>query len=198
MELTSCERAFIQPNGCVTAGLEPWQVSFWWEWKWFPPKEWGWIQSSPYKLDAHFTSKLHPGNRKNKLDSTQEDIFLHHLIIWAWNHNACQMKKWWCRMWKSVVFRENIHGPGRLSHKVVSKLPLPKFWVTTKARFSGQISHHGFQLKIYELSLVPWNIKGCVYFPHCIPPVILIKIIWNLLVFLLPVIHFKPKEVSRP
>lgn len=120
MELTSCERAFIQPNGCVTAGLEPWQVSIWWEWKWFPPKEWGWIQSSPYKLDAHFTSKLHPGNRKNKLDSTQEDIFLHHLIIWAWNHNACQMKKWWCRMWKSVVFRENIHGPGRLSHKVVA------------------------------------------------------------------------------
>lgn len=31
----------------------------------FLPKERGWIQSSPYKLDARFISKLYPKKKKN-------------------------------------------------------------------------------------------------------------------------------------
>lgn len=65
------------------------------------------FKTSPWEQKKQ--ARFHPGGH----------FFLRHLIIWAWNHNACQMKKW-CRRWKSLVFRENIHGPGRLSRKVVA------------------------------------------------------------------------------
>lgn len=78
------------------------------------------------------TARFHPRGK-----------YLHHLIRRVWNHNACQMNKWCCGMWKAVVFSENIHGPWRLIPQrcCLSKLPQPKFWVTTKACFPCQDSH---------------------------------------------------------
>lgn len=141
----------------------------------FLPKNEGGSSQVPTNWMLTLFQNFTLGKRENKLVSTQEDFFLHHLIIWASNHNAYQMKKWCCRMWRSVVFSENIHGPWRLIPQscCLSKLPQPEFWVTMKACFSSQISHYGFQLKIYGLSSVSSIIKGTVLFPRRIPPVIL-------------------------
>lgn len=81
--------------------------------------------------------------KKKKVRFHPRGKYLHHLIRRVWNHNACQMNKWCCGMWKSVVFSENIHGPWRLIPQscCLSKLPQPKFWVTTKACFLCQDNH---------------------------------------------------------
>lgn len=63
--------------------------------------------------------------------------YLHHLIRRVWNHNACQMNKWCCGMWKSVVFSENTHGPWRLIPQscCLSKLPRPEVLSYNKSMF---------------------------------------------------------------
>lgn len=89
------------------------------------PKK-GWIQSSPRELDADFISKLNSGKRKTKHARFHPGgKCLHHLTTQGWNHNAYQMNKRCCGMWKSVVFSENRHGPWRLTPQrcCLSKLP---------------------------------------------------------------------------
>lgn len=101
----------------------------------------GWIQSSPCELDTHFISKLHPGEKKKRREKKDwfhpRGKYLHHLIRRVWNHNACQMNKWCCGMWKSVVFSENTHGPWRLIPQscCLSKLPRPEVLSYNKSMF---------------------------------------------------------------
>lgn len=80
---------------------------------------------------------------KKKREREKKDWFhprgkyLHHLIRRVWNHNACQMNKWCCGMWKSVVFSENTHGPWRLIPQscCLSKLPRPEVLSYNKSMF---------------------------------------------------------------
>lgn len=122
-----------------------------------PKNEGGSSQVRTNWMLASFQNFILGTEKKSRARFHPRGKFLHHLITQAWNHNACQMNKWCCGMWKSVVFSENTHGPWRLIPQscCLSKLPQPKFWVTTKACFLCQDGHQGFHLKIYGLSLVP-------------------------------------------